>query len=80
MSVHEQFAEDLALYSLDALQGEERITLEKHLESCAACASACTALKAALLACRRAGTGEVRPEVQTAVKTAVHRWIAITNT
>jgi len=54
--------------------------MEKHLESCAACASACTALKAALLACRRAGTGEVRPEVQTAVKTAVHRWIAITNT
>ena len=37
MSMHEQFAEDLALYSLDALQGEERITLEKHLESCADC-------------------------------------------
>ncbi len=37
MSVHEQFADDLALYALSALQGEERATLEKHLEECAAC-------------------------------------------
>ena len=37
MSVHEQFAEDLALYALGALQGEERVSLEKHLEGCAGC-------------------------------------------
>jgi len=37
MSVHEQFAEDLALYALGALQGEERVALEKHLEGCAGC-------------------------------------------
>jgi anti-sigma-K factor RskA len=37
MSMHEQFAEDLALYALGALQGEERSALEKHLESCADC-------------------------------------------
>jgi anti-sigma-K factor RskA len=37
MSVHEQFAEDLALYALEALQGDERVALEKHLEGCAAC-------------------------------------------
>lgn len=37
MSVHEQFAEDLALYALDALQGAERTNLEKHLESCSSC-------------------------------------------
>jgi anti-sigma-K factor RskA len=37
MSVHEQFAEDLALYALGALQGEERSLLEKHLEDCSAC-------------------------------------------
>ena len=37
MSAHEQFAEDLALYALGALQGEERVSLEKHLEGCAGC-------------------------------------------
>jgi anti-sigma-K factor RskA len=37
MSVHEQFAEDLALYSLGALDGPELQTLETHLESCASC-------------------------------------------
>ena len=37
MSVHEQFAEDLALYALGSLQGDERAVLEKHLEECAAC-------------------------------------------
>ncbi len=37
MSVHEQFAEDLALHALGALQGDERVALEKHLESCAGC-------------------------------------------
>jgi len=37
MSAHEQFAEDLALYALGGLQGEERVTLEKHLAECSAC-------------------------------------------
>ena len=37
MSVHEQFAEDLALHALDALQGAERTNLEQHLESCPGC-------------------------------------------
>jgi len=37
MSVHEQFAEDLALYALGSLEGEERMALEKHLEECASC-------------------------------------------
>jgi anti-sigma-K factor RskA len=37
MTVHEQFAEDLALYALGALQGGERIALEKHLEDCSGC-------------------------------------------
>ena len=34
MSAHEQFADDLALLALGALQGDERVTLEKHLEGC----------------------------------------------
>jgi anti-sigma-K factor RskA len=37
MSVHEQFAEDLALYALGSLGVEERVVLEKHLEECASC-------------------------------------------
>jgi anti-sigma-K factor RskA len=37
MSVHEQFAEDLALHALGVLEGDERVALEKHLEGCASC-------------------------------------------
>jgi anti-sigma-K factor RskA len=37
MSVHEQFAADLALYALEVLPGEERAVLEKHLAGCAGC-------------------------------------------
>jgi anti-sigma-K factor RskA len=38
MTFHEQFAEDLALYALGSLSGdEERLALEKHLETCNAC-------------------------------------------
>lgn len=37
MTVHEQFADDLALYALGALQGDERVALEKHLQDCSAC-------------------------------------------
>jgi anti-sigma-K factor RskA len=37
MSVHEQFADDLALYALGALEGDERTILQKHLEDCADC-------------------------------------------
>jgi anti-sigma-K factor RskA len=37
MSGHEQFGEDLALYALNALEGEDRAKLESHLATCAAC-------------------------------------------
>jgi anti-sigma-K factor RskA len=37
MTGHEQFAENLALYALGTLTGDERSLLEKHLEECAAC-------------------------------------------
>jgi anti-sigma-K factor RskA len=37
MSVHEQFADDLSLYALGALQGEERLAVEKHLQDCGDC-------------------------------------------
>jgi len=39
MSGHEQFGEDLALYALNALEGEARTDLEKHLSSCPTCRS-----------------------------------------
>ena len=37
MSVHEQFADDLALYALGALTGEESSALEQHLGECSRC-------------------------------------------
>jgi anti-sigma-K factor RskA len=37
MNVHEQFADDLALYALGALEGEERQAVEKHLDECSVC-------------------------------------------
>jgi anti-sigma-K factor RskA len=37
MSEHEQFADDLALYALDALRGDDRARVDAHLASCAAC-------------------------------------------
>jgi len=55
MTVHEQFAEDLALYALGAL--DETAGLEKHLEECASCRSELEQLRgnAALLALTTAG-------------------------
>jgi anti-sigma-K factor RskA len=37
MSMHEQYAEDLALYAMGSLIGDERAAIEKHLEECADC-------------------------------------------
>src|SRR6516165_12159727 len=37
LGVHEQFAEDLALHSLGALEGKAKCALELHLDSCAFC-------------------------------------------
>jgi anti-sigma-K factor RskA len=37
MSEHERFAEDLALYALEALTGEDRTRLLEHLKTCASC-------------------------------------------
>jgi len=37
MNVHEQFADDLALYALGSLELPERMALEAHLQECAAC-------------------------------------------
>ena len=57
MSVHEQFADDLALLALGQLQGDERTAVEKHLEGCAACRRELEQLRGdtALLALSAAG-------------------------
>jgi anti-sigma-K factor RskA len=57
MSVHEQFAEDLALYALGCLEGDEKLTLEKHLDGCVSCRRELEQLRgdAALLALTTAG-------------------------
>lgn len=58
MSVHEQFAEDLALYALGSLEGEDRASLEEHLEECATCRRELERLRgdAALLALTATGS------------------------
>jgi anti-sigma-K factor RskA len=52
MSQHEQFADDLALYAMGSLRGEERAALEEHLRGCADCSDELARLRgdAALLA------------------------------
>src|SRR5260370_34574126 len=57
MSVHEQFAEDLALYALGAREGDGKVSLEKHLQECASCRRELEQLRgdAALLALSTAG-------------------------
>jgi anti-sigma-K factor RskA len=37
MNQHEQYAEDLAMYALNALTGEDRVRMDEHLATCAAC-------------------------------------------
>ena len=57
MNVHEQFADDLVLYALNSLAGEEKSALENHLESCASCRRELEQLRGdgALLALTAAG-------------------------
>jgi anti-sigma-K factor RskA len=45
MSVHEQFADDLALYALGSLEGEEKALLLQHLQDCPACRRELEALR-----------------------------------
>jgi anti-sigma-K factor RskA len=73
MSVHEQFAEDLALYALSALKGDERVTLEKHLQECASCRRELEQLRGdmALMALSTAGAAppqRARQRLMSAIK------------
>jgi len=57
MTVHEQFAEDLGLHALGALEGDAKVALEKHLQECASCRRELEQLRgdAALLALSTSG-------------------------
>jgi anti-sigma-K factor RskA len=37
MTAHQPYQEDLALYALGSLPGDDRVALERHLDSCAEC-------------------------------------------
>jgi anti-sigma-K factor RskA len=62
MSAHEQFAEDLALLALGALQGEDRAAVEKHLEGCAACRLELEELRGDMAMMSMATTGPKPPQ------------------
>jgi RNA polymerase sigma-70 factor (ECF subfamily) len=68
----------LALWS-QKLEGDLSTTdcaqMERHIATCQACSSACSALKNALLACRTAKTDVVAPEIKASVQAAVNLWI-----
>ncbi len=74
MSGHEQFAEDLALYALESLEGTEREALEKHLEGCASCRRELELVRGdlSLLALTTAGPkppGRARQRLMSAIAT-----------
>src|SRR5438552_18600445 len=62
MSVHEQFADDLALHALGSLEGEQRTSLEKHLETCPACRLELDQLRGDMALMAMATTGPKPPQ------------------
>jgi len=61
MSLHEQFAEDLALHALGVLEGEERVALEKHLKGCAGCRGELERLRGDMALMALSAAGPVPP-------------------
>lgn len=60
----------------DEISAEVCVEMERHLEGCPRCRRACDSLKQTLALCRTtAPTAEVPPAVQSAVKTAVERFL-----
>ena len=49
--------------------------MEKHVESCPACAHACDAMKDALRACRSSSSAALTPEIEEQVRTTIARWL-----
>jgi anti-sigma-K factor RskA len=61
MSAHEQIADDLFLYALGALDGEERLALERHLQECSACRRELESFRGDLALLAFSATGPVPP-------------------
>jgi anti-sigma-K factor RskA len=62
MNLHEQFAEDLALYALNALGTDERSALEKHLQECAGCRRELEQLRGDMALMALSASGPVPPQ------------------
>ena len=62
MSVHEQFADDLALYALGTLPAPDRQKLESHLQDCAACRTELQQLRGDMALMALAASGPVPPQ------------------
>ncbi len=62
MSIHDQFADDLALYALGSLQGDELATLEKHLQECPACRLELEKLRGDMALLALASSGAAPPQ------------------
>ena len=61
MSVHEQFAEDLALHALGSLQGSDLVALQTHLEGCADCSRELEVLRGDMALLAMSTTGSAPP-------------------
>lgn len=74
MTAHEQFAEDLALYALGSLEGEAVVSLEQHLDECAACRQELARLQGdmALLALTTSGPAPPQRARQRLLKAIGH--------
>lgn len=74
MTAHEQFAEDLALYALGSFEGEAVVSLERHLEECAACRQELARLQGdmALLALTTSGPAPPQRARQRLLKAIGH--------
>lgn len=74
MTVHEQFAEDLSLYALGALGGEERLAVERHLQECPACRRKLEQLRGDLALLALSASGPRPPaRARTRLATAIRK-------
>jgi hypothetical protein len=61
MTMHNPSAEDLTLYVLESLSGEDRLALEIHLEKCSVCKNEVHKLRQELSALTHSGNGPDPP-------------------